>query len=423
MSEVTAVNARKRPAKRFDVGCRVSGTFGDYCPNPNPNIPRRVRARIFGNIIEAVGHLQYKVLWDDGVSREPHFSNSLRKESSVASFPPDLRPPRLQDDPELPPQDQLVTDQEAEEIDDSQRDQEPEEHLPGQRDESSDEEGGSVGEAVDEEGEDRMGQMPGQLQAENPVTPDYATKKAAAQDAIKALLGKEVLIKHKNKTVTWTVIEDWDPVDALVEDDRAAYGLTSFNAKEHSQNEVIAQLFLHLAFADWQVTLEKMNDAIIQHNNKSNSKKVKLFSPEEFLIAFGLLIGAAEYGARGSQLWDTMRDSQGGEHWDSMVPEANFNTHMKLYRFKDFRHFIPFAYKSQTLKNNNDPWWEFAEAVTEFNNIRNIRLKMPCWLSIDELMSSWKPRKTATGGLPNISFIVRKPKPLGKFFGLLSLFF
>jgi len=107
MSEVTAVNARKRPAKRFDVGCRVSGTFGDYCPNPNPNIPRRVRARIFGNIIEAVGHLQYKVLWDDGVSREPHFSNSLRKESSVASFLPDLRPPRIQDNPELPPQDEL----------------------------------------------------------------------------------------------------------------------------------------------------------------------------------------------------------------------------------------------------------------------------------------------------------------------------
>ena len=71
------------------------------------NIPRRVRARIFGNIIEAVGHLQYKVLWDDGVSREPHFSNSLRKESSVASFLPDLRPPRIQDNPELPPQDEL----------------------------------------------------------------------------------------------------------------------------------------------------------------------------------------------------------------------------------------------------------------------------------------------------------------------------
>ena len=79
----------------------------------------------------------------------------------------------------LPPQDQLVTDQEAEDIEDSQHDQEPEEHLPGQGDESSDEEG-SNGEAVNKEVEDWVGQMSGQLQSENPVIPDYATKKAAA---------------------------------------------------------------------------------------------------------------------------------------------------------------------------------------------------------------------------------------------------
>jgi hypothetical protein len=29
-------------------------------------------------------------------------------------------------------------------------------------------------------------------------------------------------------------------------------------------------------------------------------------------------------------------------------------------------------------------------------------------------MSAWRPRKTALGGLPNISFIARKPEPLGK---------
>jgi hypothetical protein len=109
-----------------------------------------------------------------------------------------------------------------------------------------------------------------------------------------------------------------------------------------------------------------------------------LFSPEEFLIAFGLLVGAAEYGARGSQLWEMMRDSMGGEHWESMVPEANFNTHMKLYYFKDFHHFLPFAYKSQSLKNNNDPWWEFMDAVTEFNNNCISILNLPSWLSIAE---------------------------------------
>jgi hypothetical protein len=32
---------------------------------------------------------------------------------------------------------------------------------------------------------------------------------------------------------------------------------------------------------------------------------------------------------------------------------------------------------------------------------------------LDETMSTWHPRKTKTGGLPNISFVLRKPEPLG----------
>ena len=32
---------------------------------------------------------------------------------------------------------------------------------------------------------------------------------------------------------------------------------------------------------------------------------------------------------------------------------------------------------------------------------------------LDESMSAWKPRADKLGGLPNISFVMRKPKPLG----------
>jgi hypothetical protein len=88
---ITGELSRKRNDKRFDVGCRVSGSFGEMAPNPNPNISRRVRQRIFGNIIEAVGPKQYKVLWDDGSTKEP-FSNSLKEERSFALLPPDVRP-------------------------------------------------------------------------------------------------------------------------------------------------------------------------------------------------------------------------------------------------------------------------------------------------------------------------------------------
>jgi hypothetical protein len=33
--------------------------------------------------------------------------------------------------------------------------------------------------------------------------------------------------------------------------------------------------------------------------------------------------------------------------------------------------------------------------------------------TLDESMSAYQPRTSTTGGLPNISFILRKPEPLG----------
>jgi len=35
------------------------------------------------------------------------------------------------------------------------------------------------------------------------------------------------------------------------------------------------------------------------------------------------------------------------------------------------------------------------------------------WDLVDETMSAFRPRTTQTGGLPNISFILWKPEPLG----------
>ncbi len=65
-------------------------------------------------------------------------------------------------------------------------------------------------------------------------------------------------------------------------------------------------------------------------------------------------------------------------------------------------------------EKNSDPWYQFSSAVDEFNEICKSKLCGSLWISIDETMCAWKPRKTALGGLPNISFIVRKPEPLGK---------
>ena len=82
-------------------------------------------------------------------------------------------------------------------------------------------------------------------------------------------------------------------------------------------------------------------------------------------------------------------------------------------RFKDFRRFLPAIYADES-KKETDPWYQFSGAIDEFNVIRQARVECSRWISADESMSAWRPRTTALGGLPNISFVVRKPEPLGK---------
>jgi hypothetical protein len=86
---------------------------------------------------------------------------------------------------------------------------------------------------------------------------------------------------------------------------------------------------------------------------------------------------------------------------------------MSFSRFKEFWSLLPCIWIDEARKEN-DPWYKFSAAIDEFNEIRKMRVKSSQWISCDESMSAWKPRKTALGGLPNISFIIRKPKPLGK---------
>jgi hypothetical protein len=60
-----------------------------------------------------------------------------------------------------------------------------------------------------------------------------------------------------------------------------------------------------------------------------------------------------------------------------------------------------------------DPWYQFSGAVDEFSLIHQKRVARSYWISANEPISAWKPRTTDKRGLPNISFIVQKPKTLG----------
>jgi hypothetical protein len=54
-----------------------------------------------------------------------------------------------------------------------------------------------------------------------------------------------------------------------------------------------------------------------------------------------------------------------------------------------------------------------SKLIDEFNKNRGKMIAASVIKLLDESMSAWRPRKSKTGGLPNISFILRKPEPLG----------
>jgi hypothetical protein len=77
MSRQQPTRAVRARVRRLEIGCRVSGKFGDLLPSENGQ--RQKRARLFGNVIDAVDANKYRVLFDNAVELEC-FSNSLRLE-------------------------------------------------------------------------------------------------------------------------------------------------------------------------------------------------------------------------------------------------------------------------------------------------------------------------------------------------------
>jgi hypothetical protein len=179
-------------------------------------------------------------------------------------------------------------------------------------------------------------------------------------------------------------------------------------------NVPLADLFLYLFFKDGQLRkwLRIMNDKVeVDNNDKSTGDRpIPKFSQEEFITGHALLIGATDCADRGRSLWEQADDDD--EAWHSIATCTNFSPFMKLYQFKQFRQFIPRIWKEEE-KAKKDPWWQFRSAVENFNQIQknNVLSSEKCVL--DETMSAFRPRTTRLGGLPNISYILRKPKPLG----------
>jgi hypothetical protein len=226
-------------------------------------------------------------------------------------------------------------------------------------------------------------------------------------EKIQALVGEKVTIKTRNNgTMEWTVISSNNPEDVIPEkEDGTKYGMKGFHPSHYKKSEIFCILFLKLLFKDWTEKVKKMNAVIC---DICIICKVQAIHGKEFLTGLGIMIGAAEFAKRGSDLLSVkdqavLDGEDEEENWASLCPDLHFERFMPFSRWKEFRKFFPDIF-SDNERKEIDPWYQFSGAIDEFNELRQELICGSRWISVDETMCAWRPRKTATGGLPNISF-------------------
>jgi hypothetical protein len=95
---------------------------------------------------------------------------------------------------------------------------------------------------------------------------------------------------------------------------------------------------------------------------------------------------------------------------------SNYGAYIPQHYFRAFVCGFPHLWSPEHLwYSEHVPWDCFLPFVKSFNQKRRELLKT-VYLLMDESMSAWRPKTSATGGLPNVMFEPRKPKPLGTMF-------
>ena len=69
---------------------------------------------------------------------------------------------------------------------------------------------------------------------------------------------------------------------------------------------------------------------------------------------------------------------------------------MSKHRHSQLRAYLPYIWAEESVKDV-DPWWMVSNAIHNFNYNRSLVFKPGHVLTMDESMSAFRPRKTATG--------------------------
>jgi hypothetical protein len=158
----------------------------------------------------------------------------------------------------------------------------------------------------------------------------------------------------------------------------------------------ILSLWLRLYRGDMQQHLAEINAAGLR-----NDHRFKAITEFEWVRLWGIIIGARQFSEKGKELWSIM--SHG------LREALDYERFMKAHMFETIRRHVRDCFSVSAP----DAWALFRLVIEGFNGNRARVMHHNYDKTFDESMSSYQPRKDKLGGLPNISFIERKPKPMG----------
>ncbi len=116
-----------------------------------------------------------------------------------------------------------------------------------------------------------------------------------------------------------------------------------------------------------------------------------------------LIFGGAQFKAE-TDLWSTERKG--------MMPPPDFGRVLSRDRFKRIVRYWSRGLRREREKLRGQPWAQVDSWVKGFNAARLRELCVGSSLTPDVMMLEWKG-KSGHGGIPHLSFIKRKPQPLG----------
>jgi hypothetical protein len=233
------------------------------------------------------------------------------------------------------------------------------------------------------------------------------------------------IVQHSNSgQFVWSLVPDSE-ADTPVE--YVGNGLIGFNFTDSFKHPTgrEANTFPYLRLlqklwpGDWKQQLWQLNSKITVTNNSASNgrQKINAVSEREWWVFIGILISAGPQGKGGINLWEKSQ-TEGCGLTDPINYGPDGKNFMPLYRFKEVKAAFPWRVQDTSKADPNDegahdPWNMIMLMVEGYNANRHSWVAASIRKVLDESMSAWRPQTSKSGDLPHLSFILRKPEPLG----------